>query len=130
MAAPALPPPFQSLDDQPRLNFAEFERQVIDDAGSVCLDIFPHGLLSFVVSDNLWQTLPNNTNIIDGVLAVLPRDLLLQPPQPADNAGAGLCTQHSLIRGNGFLIPGIPKTTKNRTNEIPVPAVEVLYIHS
>jgi hypothetical protein len=46
------------LDDQPRLNFAEFERQVIDDAGSVCLDIFPNGLLSFVVSDSLLKCLP------------------------------------------------------------------------
>jgi hypothetical protein len=48
MAAHALPTPFQSLDDQPRLKFTEFERQVIDDAGSVCLDVFPHGLLLFV----------------------------------------------------------------------------------
>ena len=48
MAAPALPPPFHSLNDQPRLNFAEFELQVIDDAGSACLAIFPHGLLSCV----------------------------------------------------------------------------------
>jgi hypothetical protein len=38
MAASVLPPPFQSLDDQPRLHFAEFERQVIDDAGSACLE--------------------------------------------------------------------------------------------
>ena len=55
MTSPILP--FQSLDDNPRQHFAEFERQVFDEAGSVCTDIFPHGLLSLVVSDTIWATL-------------------------------------------------------------------------
>ena len=39
----ATPLPFLALDDQPRLHFAECERQVFDDAGSTCTDIFQHG---------------------------------------------------------------------------------------
>jgi hypothetical protein len=61
------PTPFQSLEEQPRQFFAEFERQVYDDAGSSCLDIFPHGLLSFVVSTSIWNNFPDNNIIVDGV---------------------------------------------------------------
>ena len=39
MTSPA-PTAFRSPDDQPRQHFAEFERQVYDDAGSSCLEIF------------------------------------------------------------------------------------------
>ena len=83
------PLPFHSLDDQPRQHFAEFERQVYDDAGSSCLDIFPHGLLFLEVSDPLWANLPDNTVLVEGVPNILPRNTLLQPVQPADNATAG-----------------------------------------
>ena len=83
------PLPFHSLDDQPRQHFAEFERQVYDDAGSSCLDIFPHGLLFLVVSDSLWANLPDNTVLVEGVPNILQRNTLLQPVQPADDATAG-----------------------------------------
>ena len=53
----ATPLPFQSLDGQPRIHFAEFERQVYDDGGSACIDIFPHGFFFLVVSDAIWATL-------------------------------------------------------------------------
>ena len=67
MTSPA-PTAFRSPDDQPRQHFAEFERQVYDDAGSSCLEIFPHGLLSFVVSTPVWESLPDNEQIVDGVV--------------------------------------------------------------
>ena len=105
---PSTPTPCQSLEEPPLWFFAEFERQVYDDAGSSCLDIFPHGLLSFVVSTPTWNIFPDNNIIVDGVPTIQ--------------------QQHSLIRrGNGFPIPGIPKTTEIRPNEMPIPAVEVLY---
>ena len=84
------PTPFQSLEEQPRQFFAEFERQVYDDAGSSCLDIFPHGLLSFVVSTSIWNNFPDNNIIVDGVPTIRARNSLLPPLQPADNAVAGL----------------------------------------
>ena len=87
---PSNPTPFQSLEDQPRQYFAEFERQVYDDAGSSCLDIFPHGLLSFVVSTPIWNNFPDNNIIVDGVPTIRARNSLLPPLQPADNAVAGL----------------------------------------
>ena len=42
----ATPLPFHTLDEQPRLHFAEFERQVFDDAGSTSTDIFNTGFCS------------------------------------------------------------------------------------
>ena len=86
----ASPLPFQSLDDNPRQHFAEFERQVYDDAGSSCVDIFPHGLLSLVVSDTIWQELPDNTTITNGVATTIDRNTFPPPNQPADNATSGL----------------------------------------
>ena len=88
MTSPVLP--FQSLDENPRQHFAEFERQVFDDAGSACTDIFPNGLLSLVVSDSIWATLPNNAAIVDGATIIVARNLLLPPIQPADNATTGV----------------------------------------
>ena len=90
MTTPSTPTPFQSLEEQPRQFFAEFERQVYDDAGSSCLDIFPHGLLSFVVSTPIWNNFPDNNIIVDGVPTIRARNSLLPPLQPADNAVAGL----------------------------------------
>jgi hypothetical protein len=87
---PSTPTPFQSLDEQPRQHFAEFERQVYDDAGSSCLDIFPHGLLSFVVSTTVRNSFPDNTIIVDGIPTIRLRNSLLPPIQPADNAVAGI----------------------------------------
>ena len=66
MTTTSNPTPFQSLEDQPRQCFAEFERQVYDDAGSSCLDIFPHGLLSFVVSTHIWNNFPDNNIFVNG----------------------------------------------------------------
>ena len=86
----ATPLPFHSLDGQPRVRFAEFERQVYDDAGSACIDIFPHGLFFLVVSDAICATLPNNSVTIDGVTTISPRPFLPSPPQPADNATTGI----------------------------------------
>ncbi len=82
--------PFQSLDDNARQHFAEFERQVFDEAGSACTDIFPHGLLSLVVSDSIWANLPNNATIIEGATIIAARNLLVPPIQPADNATTGV----------------------------------------
>ena len=82
--------PFQSLDDNPRQHFAEFERQVFDEAGSACTDIFPHGLLSLVVSDSIWANLPNNATIVEGATIIAARILLVPPIQPADNATTGV----------------------------------------
>ena len=80
----ASPLPFQSLDANPRQHFAEFERQVYVDAGSSCVDIFPHGLLSLVVSDAIWAEL--HTTIINGVATTIGRNSFPPPAQPADNA--------------------------------------------
>ena len=61
---------FQSLDEQPRIRFADFERQVYDDVGSACADLFRHGLLFLVVSDSIWATLPDNSVITDGITTI------------------------------------------------------------
>ena len=87
---PSNPSLFQSLEEQPRQHFAEYERQVYDDAGSSCLDILPHGLLSFVVSTPIWNSFPDNTIIVEGVPTIRLRNSLLPPIQPADNAVAGI----------------------------------------
>ena len=57
---PSAPTLFQYPEYQPRQHFAEFERQVFDDAGSSCLEISPHGLLS---SANCWDAV-NNDGIV------------------------------------------------------------------
>jgi hypothetical protein len=87
---PSNPIPFHSLDEQQRQFFSEFERQDYDDAGSSCLDIFPHGLLSFVLSTSIWNSFPDNTIIVDGVPTIRLRNSILPPIQPADNAVAGI----------------------------------------
>ena len=81
--SPSAPTPFQSSEEQPepRQHFAEFEWQVYDDAGSSCLDIFPHGLLSFVVFTTVWNSFPDNTIIIDGIPTIRLRNSLLPPIQ-------------------------------------------------
>ena len=84
------PEPYHALDVNPRQRFAEFERKVYDDAGSSCIDIFPHGLLALVVSDAVWATLPNNTIIDDNVSITIPRNTYPSPVQPPDNATAGV----------------------------------------
>ena len=81
--------PFQSLEENPRQHFAEFERQVYDDAGSVCTDIFRYGLLSLVVSDAVWATLPNNFTVADNELVIADRNFFAPPLQPADIATTG-----------------------------------------
>jgi hypothetical protein len=81
----ATPLPFQSLDEQPRIHFAEFERQVYDEAGSACVDLFRHGLLFLVVSDSIWATLLDNSVITDGITTIAPRPTPQNPQQPADN---------------------------------------------
>jgi hypothetical protein len=86
----ASPEPFHSLADNPRRHFAEFERQVYDTAGSSCTDLFPHGLLSLVVSDTIWAQLPNNTTLVDDVPIVSARNSFPPPIQPADNATTGV----------------------------------------
>ena len=82
--------PFQALDDQPRLHFAEFERQVFDDAGSTCTDIFQHGLLFLVVSDAIWASLPNNSVTEKGITTIRQRPVHAVPIQPQDNATTGI----------------------------------------
>ena len=84
--------PFITLTKE---NFAEFQRQVYDYASSVCLDngflIHRHGLLSFVVTTNIWQNLPGNQIPDDAVppnIAFRPRDILIPPKIPAENANA------------------------------------------
>ena len=86
----ATPLPFQALDDQPRLHFAEFERQVFDDAGSTCTDIFQHGLLFLVVSDAIWASLPNNSVTVEGITTIRQRPVHAVPIQPQDNATTGI----------------------------------------
>ena len=82
--------PFQALDDQPRLHFAEFERQVFDDAGSTCTDIFQDGLLFLVVSDAIWASLPNNSITEEGITTIRQRPVHAVPIQPQDNATTGI----------------------------------------
>ena len=86
----ATPLPFPSLDENPRLHFASFERHVYDDAGSTCTDLFPHGLLFLVVSDQTWAALPNNSTTADGITTINPRPTFLAPIQPPDNATTGV----------------------------------------
>ena len=81
------PTPFKSIDDQPCQHFAEFERQVYDDTGSSCLEIFT---LFSVVSTAIWESFPDNNIIIDGIQTIQQRNFLLPPTQPADNAIAGI----------------------------------------
>ena len=84
--------PFITLTKE---NFAEFQRQVYDYASSICLDngflTHRHGLLSFVVTTNIWENLPGN-QIPDGAvppnIAFRPRDILIPPEIPAENANA------------------------------------------
>ena len=86
----ASPEPYHTLDVNPRQRFAEFERKINDNAGSSCIDLFPHGLLALVVFDAVWATLPNNTIIDDDVTITIPRTTYPPPIQPADNATAGV----------------------------------------
>ena len=84
--------PFITLTKE---NFAVFQRQVYDYASSICLDngflTHRHGLLSFVVTTNIWQNLPGNQIPDDAVppnIAFRPRDVLIPPEIPAENANA------------------------------------------
>ena len=86
----ATPLPFPSLEENPRIHFATFERHVYDDAGSSCCDLFPHGLLFLVVSDTTWAALPSNSTIVDGVFTIAARPTFAPPVQPPDNATTGV----------------------------------------
>ena len=84
--------PFITLTKE---NFAEFQRQVYDYASSICLDngflTHRHGLLSFVVTTEIWQNLPGNGIPDDAVppnIVFRPRDILTPPEIPAENANA------------------------------------------
>ena len=84
--------PFITLTKE---NFAEFQRQVYDYASSICLDngflTHRHGLLSFVVTNEIWQNLPGNAVQDDAVppnIILRPRDVLTPPEIPAENANA------------------------------------------
>ena len=48
----ATPLPFLALDDQPRLHFAEYERQVFDDAGHFSTRV-PSKLNSFIAVEEV-----------------------------------------------------------------------------
>jgi hypothetical protein len=82
--------PFQSLDDNPRQHFAEFERLVydvwegvsvdsgcytVDDcsvAGKFCPDSIGNHQWKYV--DAVWADLPNNTTIINGEATTIDRN--------------------------------------------------------
>ena len=49
-----------------------------------------NGLLSLVFIDAVWQTHPNNIEILDDIATVLSRDIFVQPIQSADNATASI----------------------------------------